>query len=227
MNRSVGNLINVLCQAMAEGATVNKPGEYDLNLRLVKNTEVRDPQVNSLGANATGVALLALRKGKPDAGDPGNRLIEIAFDRYPGRDVHSKQVAMLSSLFGSEERVSTIKHDERILAASRNARQKLPSLRDAFATGLQPGEHILVKVPFATPDGGYEWMWVEITAWQGTKIRGLLANNPSSIPTLHAGENVEVNQDEVFDYIRQYPDGRQEGNETAALIEKQEQQKGN
>jgi len=32
-------------------------------------------------------------------------------------------------------------------------------------------------------------------------------------------------QDDVFDYIRRYPDGKEEGNETGVIIEKMRQDK--
>jgi uncharacterized protein YegJ (DUF2314 family) len=223
LNRTMGHLINLFCQDMAEGAVISTPGQYDLDIRKIQNKQVRDPQVNALKSNATAVARLALREGKWEEGDPRNRLIEIAFDRYPGRDVHAKQEKLLTSLFGWEDAVAPVKHNEELLAASRRAKTKLPMLRKAFAEGLNPGEFIQVKVPFRTHDGGREWMWVEITAWDGNNIKGLLKNEPFNIPSLHGGQIVEVKQADVFDYIRRHPDGRQEGNETGAIIQKMQQ----
>ena len=138
----------------------------------------------------------------------------------------AKQEALLSSLFGWEDAITPVKHNEALLAASQRAKAKLPALRKDFAAGLNPGEFIQVKAPFKTPDGGQEWMWVEITAWEGANIKGILKNEPFNIPSLHAGQIVQVKQEDVFDYIRQYPDGRQEGNETGAIIEKMQKTTG-
>jgi uncharacterized protein YegJ (DUF2314 family) len=66
-------------------------------------------------------------------------------------------------------------------------------------------------------------MWVEITGWNGDNIKGPLKNEPFNIQSLHRGQIVEVKQDDVFDFIRQFSDGRQEGNETGAVIEKMRQ----
>jgi uncharacterized protein YegJ (DUF2314 family) len=225
MNTTMGHLINLFCQAMAEGAVLGKLGRFDLDLRAIKNRKVRDPQTESLKPNATAVALLSLRKGKWEEGDPFNRLFEITFDRYSGRDIHAKQEEMLSSLFGWKDSVTEVRHNDELLAASRDAKAQLPALKKAFTAGLQPGEFIQVKVPFETPDGGQEWMWVEITAWRGNKISGLLKNEPFNIPSLHGGQIVEVKQEDAFDYIRHYPDGRQEGNETATIIQKMQERK--
>ena len=73
-----------------------------------------------------------------------------------GNDLHSQQQEMVGSLFEWEDSVSKIQHNDEILAASQRAKAKLPSLRKDFQAGLEPGEFIQVKAPFATPDGGRE-----------------------------------------------------------------------
>lgn len=223
MNRPMGNLINLFSQSIAEGAAIVKRGEFDLDIHKVKNSKAREPQVESLKPNATAVALLSLKKGTWEEGDPDNRLIEIAFNRYEGRDVHASQEKLLSTLFGWEDEITQVKHDDELLAASNRAKAILPELKKAFAAGLAPGEYIEVKAPFAVPAGGNEWMWVEITAWHEDKIKGLLKNEPYNIPSLHGGQIVEINQQDIFDYIRRTADGKQEGNETGAIIQKMRQ----
>ena len=66
-------------------------------------------------------------------------------------------------------------------------------------------------------------MWVEVTSWKGDKIKGHLRNDPFEIPNLHSGQVVNVRQAEVFDYIRHYSDGSEEGNETGAIIAKMQE----
>lgn len=222
-NRTMGHLINLFCQSIAEGHLQHRGGEYDLDIKKIENKDVREPMISSLKTNATAVALLTLNKGKWEKGDPENRLIELGFDRYDGHDVHAKQEKLLSNLFGWEDRITQVKHNEELLAASQRARDKLSVLREEFVNGLNPGEFIQVKAPFKTPDGGRKFMWVEITDWDGDGIKGLLQNEPYNIPTLHGGQMVEVNQQDVFDYIRKFPDGSQEGNETGAIIQKMQQ----
>lgn len=226
MNRPVGHLINLFCQAMAEGARVGPDGVFDLDLQAIRHPAVRQAQLATLKVNAEAVARLALRPGTREQGDPDNRLIQIGFDRYPGGDAHARQDRMLSSLFGWEDSVAMVRHDAALTAASRKARAQLPALREAFRQGLRPGEFIQVKAPFATPDGGNEWMWVEVTRWTGEAIEGLLKNEPVRIPGLHGGQIVTVRQPQVFDYIRRFPDGTEEGNGTAEIIRKMQGQTG-
>jgi uncharacterized protein YegJ (DUF2314 family) len=221
LNRNVSITMNLFAQAIAEGPAIQKAGEYDLDIRAIKNPAVREPQISGLMENATGIALLSLKTGRWEEGDPPNRLIEITFERGAGPDVHSKQQDVISRTFGSEDSIIyDVEHDEELEAASQRARAMLPGLRSQFNRGLAPGEFLQVKIPFTTPDGGREWMWVEVISWKDDDISGLLRNEPDNVPALRAGQIVEVSESDVFDYIFTRADGSVEGNETSEIIEK-------
>jgi uncharacterized protein YegJ (DUF2314 family) len=218
-NRAIGNLVNMFAQALGEGAALPRAGQYDLDVRALRHAAARDPLLANLKPNASATAKLSLVHGKWEDGDPRNRLYEIRFDRYAGPDRYAQQTAMLVAAFGADEdSVTRLKHNDELRAASKAANARLPQLREAFAKTLQPGEYILVKAPFATRDGGNEWMWVEVAKWNGDTIEGLLKNEPVDVPSLHAGQMVKVSQAKVFDYARRHPDGREEGNETSKII---------
>lgn len=221
LSRNMGHVINLFAQAMAEGASPDIPGDFDLDFNGIRHPGVREPQVENLKPGGTGVALLSLQEGRWEEGDPLNRLIEITFNRGTGPDASSRQVQVLAQAFGLEDSLTRVEHDEAVEEASRRAREKLPDLREDFNSGLAPGELMMIKAPFATPEGEREWMWVEVTSWKGDSITGLLANEPFNIPTLTAGQVVEVPEADVFDYIRQHADGTVEGNETGKLFEQQ------
>jgi uncharacterized protein YegJ (DUF2314 family) len=222
LSRPLGNTINLVAQSLIEGA-LPRIGDYDLDASKVKHAGARQTYEQSLLEGATPVAKLRLVDTAREDGDPDNRLIEIRFDRYEGRSVHEQQQKFVSSFFGSVDTVAYIKHNDAVRAASERARKQLPALRKAFNAGLEPGERILLKAPFERTDGGTEWMWVEVSSWNGTRIRGLLNNEPEEIPDLHAGATVDVAEGDVFDYLRYRADGTTEGNETAKEIEKLQQ----
>lgn len=215
------NLINLLSQSLAEGGTVGSGGRIDVEIQKVRNPETRAALSEDLKSGSTGRARLVLRQGKTEEGDPDNQLVEISFEEYQGPDVHARQAALIESLFGADrDETVSYDHDETVQEASRHARTKLPALRATFGRGLAPGESILLKAPFKTPDGGHEWMWVEVTSWRGDDIRGLLDNQPNLVPGLHQGQVVKISEREVFDYLHRRPDGSEEGNETGAVLQR-------
>jgi uncharacterized protein YegJ (DUF2314 family) len=223
--RQMVGLIHLFSQAMVEGAPIPENGVFDLDVKAINDPDVRNPIVESLEAGALGRVRVTLKEGAQEEGDPANRLIEIRFDRFEGPDIHAKQDKALSEFFGSRDSVVEVKHSDELLAASRKARAKLPSLREAFQKGLPAGEVIQVKAPFNTPEGGREWMWVEVTAWNGDSIRGLLQNDPENVPDLKSGQVVTVSQSDVFDYILVHAGGTTEGNETGEILTRQSQEK--
>jgi uncharacterized protein YegJ (DUF2314 family) len=214
------DLISIFCQAMAEGASLNVPGPFTLDLKNIKDVSFRESQMKFLKEKGIGVGYLQLKKGVADEGDPDNRLVELAFDRYAGRDHQAKREKLTGCFFGVEDKTTGIHHNEELLEASRKARSQLPELYSRFDTDMQPGEIILVKAPFKTRTGGNEWMWVEVSHWKNKRIRGVLENDPQLVPDLHAGEVVEIREEDVFDYIHKFPDGRNEGNTIGEVIQK-------
>lgn len=220
----VGDLINIFAQSMGEGAIFPSSGKFRADIHSIGDEHFRNSQLKALKPHALGAACLFLKPGKPDEGDPNNRLVELSAELYSGPDPLSRQDNMLSSLFGWEDAAHNVEHTEELLAESRRERAKLPALHKDFKAGLDAGEYIDVKAPFPAPDGGREWMWVEITAWKGKIITGTLQNEPVDVQNLRAGQGVEVREDDVFDYIRYYPDKHTEGNTTAKILERLESQ---
>ena len=219
LNDQMGNMINLFAQSLVEGAAPPF-GLYDFDVSKLKHDAVRAVYEKHLKDDPHNVAHLTIVTADRDEGDPDNRLIELLFDRYPGKTVHEKHQEFASNFYGSIDTVSYVKHNDAILAASDRARRKLPALRKEFNAGLPPGEQLLLKAPFETASGGREWMWVEVSKWKGSAIVGLLANEPEDVPGLRAGATVKVNEEDVFDYILYRADGSEEGNETGKEIAK-------
>ena len=223
MNDSMGHLINLVGQSMVEGVVPNNEGNLEISIEALEPTPFKHALLLRLRDNAESDIELAIGEGRWEEGDPHNFLIELLFDKEEGESLGEKQDAFISRLFGWEDSISYVQHNQEIEAASNKAKRKLNGLRRDFNRGLSPGEFIQVKAPFKTPDGGTEWMWVEVASWQGNNIVGLLKNEPYHIPSLRGGSTVEVNQQDVFDYLRMFPDGSSEGNETGELILKYQQ----
>ena len=221
-SRNIGNMINVLAQALVEGASTDARGRMELRLQQSRHRAVNASQGEGLKPNAQRVAQLLLVQGVRQEGDADNRLIRVAFDRYAGPDDHARQAALGAAMYGNEDNVTRVKHDAKLLAARDAARAHLPELRERFNRGLAPGEYIQVKAPFDADGGGHEWMWVEVRKWTGDRIEGTLQNEPEAVKHLRSGQDVVVSQAALFDYIFRRADGQVEGNTTGAIIAEQE-----
>lgn len=220
LNPRLGHIMVGIAQRMIEGQQPTREGQLELKLQEILNPEVREYLTRDGFDNATRRATFKLVPAPPEEGDADNALLAIDFGAFPGPDEFARQSAASDAMFGWSDAVKRIDHDAELLAASEKARAALPSLRAEFAQGLEPGAYIQVKLPFEVPTGGREWMWVEVHKWSGDHVEGMLLNEPFDIPTLSSGQIVEGRTQDIFDYIRVWPDGRQEGNATGLIIER-------
>jgi uncharacterized protein YegJ (DUF2314 family) len=138
----------------------------------------------------------------------------------PGGSGPEHYVAAVSAIFGSVDSVTYTQHDAELLAASNRAKARLPDVLARFARERTRGAQLLVKLPFDVPGrkGSHEWMWIAVTSWTDTTIRGYLENEPESVPELRAGMSVAGQRADVFDYLLRWPDGREEGGETNRIL---------
>lgn len=220
-SKTVESLINLCAQQCAEGIKVNDNSELNLNIKSVVNSSFRALHQERQKGNATSKATVTVAKATVEEGDPDNRIIELLFKKGKGNDHFAKLESTLNSLYGWSDTVDYVSHDEQaIMDASNKAKAQLPRLREYFNGQLKPGEFIMVKAPFQQPDGGSEWMWVEVSKWEGSNITGILSNEPFHIPDLHSGQEVIVKEEDIFDYIQAFADGRREGNFTGPIIQK-------
>lgn len=217
-NTQLVHLLNAVAQYLVEGGTVGAGGAIALDAASIGTAAVRELLTHDSFDNATGKVRVRLQAVEPEEGDADNALYALRFDDYEGPDEFARQKQATSAFFGWSDSIRTVVHDDELEAVSAAARKRLPAIRDRFNEGAL-GDQVLVKAPFATSRGGVEWMWVEVSAWNGNDIQGLLANQPFDVPGLHAGEKVEVEMDDVFDYQWVKADGSVEGNTTGKVIE--------
>ncbi len=202
----MGTLINATAQAMLEGATVGPDGALNVDLAALKNQGLREAAQAHV-IEGSGEATLTLTVAKPREGDAENRQWEISFPGS-GDAYHQAQIALLEGMFGSgDDGVTTMEHDDELLAASERSRQELFAMRDQLQGKLGEAGALLVKGPFPTTSGGNEWMWVEVRSWERGIFEGLLINEPIEIPDLKYGMTVQVSEADMFDYRLDKPDG--------------------
>jgi len=219
LNRPLGHTINAVAQQVVESGPPDDKGVVRLKVAGLRHAGVRKQLTEGILPGGKGEGQVRLLQAEADDGDPDNALAALMFDTYAGRQTTERQVSFVTAFFGAQpDDVTYVKHNAALLAASDRARAQLPALQKAFQRGLAPGERLEVKAPFATSDGGREWMWIEVTEWKGDTIKGMLRSDPRNVPQLKPGQMVDARQSEVFDYLRVFSDGHTEGNETSKLL---------
>lgn len=217
-DRSMGNLVNVVCQTLFEqrGSAIQSALRIDID--AIKSEPARLSHKQNWLEGATGRATLDLELIAPEDGDAANLLLAI---RFPGPESTEsvRQMDLLHQIWGSTDQIKDIKHTDEIEAEVERERAALMLLKPLIQKGLQPKERVAVKGPFRTSSGGNEWMWVDVVRWDGLTIFGVLQNDPRSVPGLKAGAMVEVLESTVFDYIHLRPDGTVVGNTTKRFFE--------
>jgi uncharacterized protein YegJ (DUF2314 family) len=93
--------------------------------------------------------------------------------------------------------------------------------KEVFKKGLKPNERLEVKYGF-TDGKTTEYMWLEVYAWEGGELYGVVINDAYYIEGIRAGKRVKIPVAEIYDYLHYYPDGRVEGNETGKILERRE-----
>ncbi|MBW1872392.1 MAG: DUF2314 domain-containing protein [Deltaproteobacteria bacterium] len=219
---NMGDLINLVAQVLYINPNIGHPGKLEISgqtLDQVLNVGAQPTDQPEPGSSKD--VSLDLVQGIRDEGDPDNRLIEIIF---PGKQesLFERQSKLLDLIFGKDrDAVTHVEHDAELETAKKQARRiLLGKLKQKFIKGLAPGERLLVKAPFSTPDQGVEWMWLEAVKWQDDKVYGILMNDPHYIPKLKSGARVEAADKDLFDYILIGPDGSRQGNETGKIMQR-------
>lgn len=217
--RSVANLGNLVMQTLVESPTIATAGKLQVDIEALTNSAAKADQAEHLLENAKKVATLDIAFTPLEEGDAPNRLLELVF-AGPGESAQEGQYRVTALVYGSTEKVVKVTKDDRELEAARvRALAAFLKLKRSFAR-RKPGTQLQAKAPFTTDSGGVEWMWCDVTGWKGTKVQGVLANEPFEVSGLEIGAHVEFEESAVFDYILTRPDGSTEGNETGAIIDR-------
>jgi uncharacterized protein YegJ (DUF2314 family) len=189
-----------------------------VEIDAIRHVGVRQEYKSLTHERASGRANVMLVASSREEGDEHNRILLVRFGDLKPSAPQEKHEELLASIFGVDDPVLLVEHDADYLAASRRAQEKLPTQREQFRHGLGFGEHLLVYVPFSTAKGR-EWMWIEVVEWPRGKVKGFLVNTPQA-SELKPGALVEVTEDQIADYLHEYPDGKSEGHELKTVFEK-------
>ena len=207
-----GDVVNIVAQALIEEG-LPPDGDLELHPWDSQNPNFAKSFSGYEGRKAT----VSLRLAQPPPDASYAPYLEIAI---PGDEPQSaKQVALYDDLLNLKGGFGLVQHSPEVVAASERARRRLMEVfKPRFQQGLGSAESLIVKAPFEYAGGSREWMWVDVLQWRGTEIVGVLLNEPEFVPGLSVGDQVTVDEGDVFDYEFRAADGTEEGNETGALL---------
>jgi hypothetical protein len=139
--------------------------------------------------------------------------------------IDAKMAASRATLAGDAERASVdvrasapADFDAAMLRARQQAQAELTTIRDRFSSGLEAGDALYVKAPFAAAGGEPNVLWFGVGTWTGDRISGRLASEPADHPGLRPGRSVDILQPDVLDYLLIHADGSCEGNLSGKAI---------
>lgn len=220
--RSLANLINVVAQQLAQGATPAKDGRFRASLSAVAIPSERVRYEDQKIGQGKGALELQLVATPPKPGDDENELLTLSFDLSTGKGLHERQQSAIDEFWGSADAIVTADHDAELLAASERARKKLLAMAPAWSKGRPERTQLLVKGPFRSNDGRGEWMWIEVVSWEHDRVRGVLMNDPFYATHLRSGQAVSVMLKDAFDYMLKRADGSTEGGETSTILDRRQ-----
>ncbi|MCR9162641.1 MAG: DUF2314 domain-containing protein [Nannocystaceae bacterium] len=183
-----------------------------------RETALSEPGVVPLGGGR--VATLMQPTARSGDGAEG-RLVELFFPGSGGS--FARQHRVLDDVLGRANDDTTYLHsltDPELLRSAARARKEVVEILPEFAAGSTvPGDLLLVKVEFPSPQG-VESMWVDVTGWDGQSVVGILQNQPRDILELSLGQRVRAPIESVCDYLLQRSDGSRVGDYEAAIFER-------
>jgi hypothetical protein len=78
-----------------------------------------------------------------------------------------------------------------------------------------------MKTPLRTAGGGSEYVWVRVLSWNGPALRGTLLSAPFDVPGVGPGDELAFDEGTIFDYRLVLPNGEVQGDETSAVLLRQ------
>lgn len=212
-------LVNAAAQTLIEGGRLPRDGELDVATARLTTEPWPTRHRELVAAGGTGAVTLGATWSTGDD-DHHHADPEIELTIGDGSAVAVAEARRAFFGLDADEVMQAARDDAELAAARKRAMVELAKLAPRFAHGVPDLEQLMVKAPFTTDDGGVEWMWVEVHAWHGKRLSGVLANQPFSIAALKEGAEVVVDQDELFDYTHRRADGTTAGGETNAILER-------
>jgi uncharacterized protein YegJ (DUF2314 family) len=154
----------------------------------------------------------------PDYGGPAFRVI-LPGDRWkrPRRTMD-----LLAAYAGVEDSpVNIERDDEEMLAAKAEALAALPEVRRRFeraASGQTDDAEFAVKACFTSKKAPDEYLWVQVRDWTDGTLTGLVMNQPQYARGVRYGQQVRLQETDLYDWTIVKQDRTWEGNFSGRVL---------
>lgn len=110
-----------------------------------------------------------------------------------------------------QEQVARKLEDQLIEEAHQRAMEQVAELKQRYQKGLPKGHRVYVKRAFPTKQGSPEYLWLSVDGWYDGMIRGPLATVPRVRTDLQLGQTLQMQEDDIYDWVVTLPDGTELG----------------
>ncbi|MBM3465394.1 MAG: DUF2314 domain-containing protein [Armatimonadetes bacterium] len=102
----------------------------------------------------------------------------------------------------------------------RIAMEELPGLKERFKRGWPRGHQLYVRRAYPTREGRPEMMWIAVSGWHDGMLRGQLASVPRVRKDLVIGQTLQMQEEDVYDWLIRMEDGTEIGGFTVQAEER-------
>ena len=201
----VALLLNAVAGALADGAHTSPVPIGTDDVARVNRLNEREIAKSA----RMGEVLLVPQEGHA-AGDPDNALLTLTPPSTPSNAGEAWD-ALLAATTGGGDALRLSEDLPELVEIGKRVRADLPRIIATYK------DHLHLKARFAT-DAGAEVMWILVTTCKDGTCKGTLENQPVA-SSLSLGQEVNVRQADVEDYLYVLPDGGLVGGESTHIIE--------
>jgi len=200
----------VLVRSLNRKGDISFPSQLSLGPEYISNGPEKPIGSSDVAENSEDIVALMLEPGDMESGDPQENIVRIVPPPDFKEGMTQWAAAVSTAVVGFDVR-TTIVQDIPLDLLER-VQQSLPDFKQKFLSRKTNQEKFFVKI-FSSAKGRTlgEFLVGRVEKWTDNKIGMLLISEPHLTKGISAGTRVELNQNDVKDWIYIGSDGKIEG----------------
>src|SRR5262249_4954356 len=183
--------------------------EWQLTKAQILAAHAVDPSDPTVGPG--GSTTIRFESDRPSRSVPLARL-RVVPASGPADDPETAVRRMVAEVFNVPTNYSEFPDDLPGLDEARaRVAAEIPEVKARFLAGLPTGSSLFVKYGLPIDGDRKEYIWAGVESWSDRQIRAKLENDPVRRADLRRGQDVELDEGDIFDWLITHSDGRKEG----------------